>query len=86
MASRTNAGVIATQTARVLDYRGAPLRNRIAEFAAPIIAVDTSTDCIAGVEVSEGGRPHCVPRELEGQRRASHSGHEVPDGKAQLGV
>jgi hypothetical protein len=72
--------------ALVLDNGSASLLYGIPEFPTAVMAVDLPTDLSTGIEISEGGRPHRIPGELEGQRRAGHPGKAVTHGEAQLSV
>src|SRR5215470_3764942 len=86
MTRHPNHGGIAADMARVLDHRGVALLDGVAQLATPVMAVDTPTDLITGVEIIQGGRPHRVPRDLQGRRYTGYPGEEVTHGEAQLGV
>src|SRR2546428_9314152 len=70
----------------VFDDCGAALLDRLLEFPAPVMAVDTPTDLVARLKIGQGRRPHGVPRELESQRCPGYSGDHVAHYKAQFGV
>ena len=70
----------------VLDHRRAALLNRIAQFPTPIMAVDTPTDLVTGIEIGGSSQPHRISRELEGQRCTGYFRDQIAHGKAELGI
>jgi len=60
MARHPDAGSIPTEMTCMLDYRGAALHDCLLQCPTAVMAVDTATDLITGIEIGERGRPHPI--------------------------